>query len=31
VEVELEFGDGGLAGVWIVGSATMVFETTISL
>lgn len=31
VEVELEFGDAGLAGVWIVGSATMVFETTISL
>lgn len=31
VEIELEFGEAGLAGVWIVGSATMVFETTIAL
>jgi PhzF family phenazine biosynthesis protein len=31
VEVELEFGDTGLAGVWIIGRATMVFETTIAL
>jgi PhzF family phenazine biosynthesis protein len=31
VEVELEFSEAGLAGVWIVGSATMVFETTIAL
>lgn len=31
VDVELEFADGGLAGVWIVGSAAMVFETTITL
>jgi len=31
VDVELEFNDGALAGVWIIGSATMVFETTIAL
>jgi PhzF family phenazine biosynthesis protein len=31
VDVELEFADGALAGVWIIGSATMVFETSISL
>lgn len=31
VDVELEFDDGALAGVWIIGSATMVFETTIAL
>jgi PhzF family phenazine biosynthesis protein len=31
VDVELEFEDGRLAGVWIVGSAAMVFETTITL
>jgi PhzF family phenazine biosynthesis protein len=31
VDVELEFESGALAGVWIIGSATMVFETAISL
>jgi PhzF family phenazine biosynthesis protein len=31
VEVELEFDEGALAGVWIIGSAAMVFETTITL
>jgi PhzF family phenazine biosynthesis protein len=31
VDVELEFANGALAGVWIIGSATMVFETTIAL
>lgn len=31
VDVEVEFKDGALAGVWIIGNATMVFETTISL
>ena len=31
VDVELEFEGGSLAGVWIIGSAAMVFETTISL
>ena len=31
VDVELEFADGALTGVWIIGSATMVFETSISL
>jgi PhzF family phenazine biosynthesis protein len=31
VDVELEFDGGALAGVWIIGSATMVFETTIAL
>ena len=31
VDVELEFKDSTLAGVWIIGSAAMVFETTIAL
>jgi predicted PhzF superfamily epimerase YddE/YHI9 len=31
VDVELDFSEQGLAGVWIIGSAAMVFETTISL
>ncbi len=31
VDVEVEFKDGTLAGVWIIGNATMVFETAISL
>jgi hypothetical protein len=31
VDVELEFADGARVGVWIIGSATMVFETSISL
>lgn len=31
VDVELEFDDGNLVGVWIIGSAAMVFETTITL
>jgi PhzF family phenazine biosynthesis protein len=31
VDVELEFDGDVLAGVWIIGSATMVFETTIAL
>lgn len=31
VDVELEFDGGALSGVWIIGSATMVFETTIAL
>lgn len=31
VDVEVEFKDGALAGVWIIGNATMVFETAISL
>ncbi|MFN5011622.1 MAG: PhzF family phenazine biosynthesis isomerase [Gammaproteobacteria bacterium] len=31
VDVELEFEGGALAGVWIIGSAAMVFETAISL
>lgn len=31
VDVELEFDDGNLVGVWIIGSAAMVFETTITM
>jgi len=31
VDVELEFDDGALGGVWIIGSAVMVFETSITL
>lgn len=31
VDVELEFTDNALAGVWIVGQATLVFDTTIEL
>lgn len=31
VDVELEFAGDTLAGVWIIGSAAMVFETTITL
>lgn len=31
VRVELEFGDAGISGVWIVGQAVMVFETSIEL
>ncbi|NBU24712.1 MAG: PhzF family phenazine biosynthesis isomerase [Gammaproteobacteria bacterium] len=31
VDVELEFKDGALAGVWIIGNAAMVFETTVAL
>lgn len=31
IDVELEFADGALAGVWIIGSAALVFETTITL
>jgi PhzF family phenazine biosynthesis protein len=31
VEVELEFHDGALAGVWIVGQAISIFETEIEL
>jgi len=31
VDVDLEFKDNALAGVWIIGSAAMVFETTTTL
>jgi PhzF family phenazine biosynthesis protein len=31
VEVELEYQDSAVAGVWIVGQATAIFETRISL
>jgi PhzF family phenazine biosynthesis protein len=31
VEVELEYQDGAVAGVWIVGQATAIFETRIEL
>lgn len=31
VDVELEFASGTLAGVWIVGGAVLVFETTLTL
>lgn len=31
VEVELEFTEGSVAGVWIVGQAVSVFETEIAL
>jgi PhzF family phenazine biosynthesis protein len=31
VEVELEFKEGSVAGVWIVGQAVSVFETEIAL
>jgi PhzF family phenazine biosynthesis protein len=31
VEVELEFADGVLSGVWIVGQAVAIFETEIAL
>jgi PhzF family phenazine biosynthesis protein len=31
VEVELEYRDGAVAGVWIVGQATAIFETQIDL
>jgi predicted PhzF superfamily epimerase YddE/YHI9 len=31
VDVELEFDGAALSGVWIIGSATMVFDTTIAL
>jgi PhzF family phenazine biosynthesis protein len=31
VEVELDYQDGAVAGVWIVGQATAIFETQISL
>ena len=31
VDVELEFSKNTLAGVWIIGSAAMVFETTITI
>ncbi|MGH8148468.1 MAG: PhzF family phenazine biosynthesis isomerase, partial [Steroidobacteraceae bacterium] len=31
VDVELEFEDGALDGVWIVGQAVSIFETTITL
>ncbi|MBM4216903.1 MAG: PhzF family phenazine biosynthesis isomerase [Gammaproteobacteria bacterium] len=31
VDVDLEFKDNALAGVWIIGSAAMIFETTITL
>jgi len=31
VEVELDYEDGAVAGVWIVGQATAIFETQISL
>jgi PhzF family phenazine biosynthesis protein len=31
VDVELEFTDGAVAGVWIVGGAVLVFETTLAL
>jgi hypothetical protein len=27
----LEFADGALAGVWIIGSSALVFETEITL
>jgi len=31
VDVDLEFEGNSLEGVWIIGSAAMVFETTIAL
>ncbi len=31
VEVELEYQDGAVSGVWIVGQATAIFETQITL
>jgi PhzF family phenazine biosynthesis protein len=31
VEIELEFGEESVAGVWIIGQATAIFETRISL
>lgn len=31
VEVEIEFSDGAPTGVWIIGQAVLVFETTIEL
>lgn len=31
VDVELDFADGKIANVWIVGQAVMVFETTLAL
>lgn len=31
VDVELEYADGALAGVWIVGQAALVFETSMTL
>ncbi len=31
VDVELEFDGAALSGVWIIGQAVMVFETTIEL
>jgi PhzF family phenazine biosynthesis protein len=31
VEVELEYQEGGVSGVWIVGQATAIFETQIQL
>lgn len=31
IDVELEFADNALSGVWIIGSAALVFETTITL
>lgn len=31
VDVELEFANGAVAGVWIVGGAVLVFETTLTL
>ena len=31
VEVELEFKDGELAGVWIIGQAVSIFQTEIYL
>jgi PhzF family phenazine biosynthesis protein len=31
VEIELEHEDGKVAGVWIIGQATAIFETTLSL
>ena len=31
VDIELEFADGALDGVWIIGQAVSIFETTITL
>ncbi|NBQ83651.1 MAG: hypothetical protein EBU10_05430 [Alphaproteobacteria bacterium] len=31
IDVELEFEDGGLSAVWIIGHAAQVFETTVTL
>lgn len=31
VEVELEFANGALAGVWIIGGAALIFETSVTL